>query len=156
VPASSTIHYCLVHPLHRVHARSSTFQAKALLRDDGTLLAGALVATTSFRSGDPDRDARVFEVAGAQVGFKGQARLEPAACVGTVHLTVAGELTLNRVSRPLAVPLAVEFAPDGTARVRGSFEVSLEAHRIERPSLLLMKVEDTLRIELDLAFAREA
>lgn len=155
VPASSAIHYHLVHPLHRVHGESSAIQAKAILGEDGSLLAGALVPTSSFRTGDRDRDARVLEFVGAQVGFKARATLEPPSGAGTLNVTLAGELTLNRVTRPLAVPLAIDFAADGSVRVRGGFEVSLEAHGVERPSLLLMKVEDTLRIELDLAFARE-
>jgi hypothetical protein len=113
------------------------------------------VPTTSFRSGDRDRDARVLEVIGAQVLFKGQARLD-AVTPGRRRVELAGELTLHGVRLPTTVPLDVELAADGTARVRGSFEVSLEAHAIERPSLLFVRVEDTCRIELDLGLAPKA
>lgn len=153
VPSASTVHYHLVHPLHRVHGRSSALKAGAILREDGTLTAGAIVPTTSFRSGDADRDARILEIVGAQVIFRGEVRLGRLDPAVTARIALEGHLTLNRVRRPVSVPLEVEPGTDGGARVRGSFEVSLEAHAIERPSLLLLKVEDSCRIELDLTFA---
>jgi hypothetical protein len=155
VPASSEIHYHLVHRLHRVHGRSSAVQGGAILRGDGSVVAAAIVPTTSFRSGDADRDARVLEVVGRQVAFKGEAKLD-GLTPGVRRVAMAGELTLHGVRRPVTVPLEVELAADGSARVRGSFELSLEAHAIERPSLLLMKVEDACRIDLQLALAPKA
>ena len=48
----------------------------------------------------------------------------------------------------------VEPGPAGL-RVRGSFQVSLESFRIERPSLLFVKIDDACRIDLDLLLREE-
>ncbi len=149
-PAASSIQYHLVHALHRVDGRSKTIHGKAVVQRDGAVLAAVVVPVASFRSGDPDRDARALEALGPAVGFKGQCRLDPSAS-SAIQVTMEGELTLHGIRRPMRVPLMVHFKPDGTAQARGSFDVSLENHAIERPSLLLIKVEDACRIELDLA-----
>jgi YceI-like domain len=156
-PVSSTIRYHAAHRLHRATGLSRSAQGKAIVHEDGRVLAAVLVPVASFRSGDVDRDARVREILGtggpAVVVFKASGRLAPAevrASRASVELALEGELTLHGVRRPMAIQVALELAPDGTARVRGSFEVSLDSHGVVRPSLLLIKVEDTCRIELDL------
>ena len=151
--AASALRYQIVHRLHRVHGCSSGMQGRAIVQPDGKVVAGVLAPVASFRSGDADRDARTVEVLGAFVVFKGEATLPRGD--GCAQVTMRGELTLHAVRRPISVPLTVEFEESGRVRVRGAFEVSLEAHAVERPSLLLMKVEDACRIELDLVLRDE-
>jgi hypothetical protein len=52
------------------------------------------------------------------------------------------------------VPVTVEFAADGSARVKGKLAISLDAHRVERPSLLTIKIDDACTIDLDLLLRR--
>jgi polyisoprenoid-binding protein YceI len=150
-PAGSAIRYHLVHALHRVTGTSCAAQGKVLVREDGSLACGVLVGVASFRSGDDDRDARAREIlergGHRLVVFKGTARL-PAP--GARTAPVEGELTFHGVKRPLSLIATVEPAAGGALRVRGAFEVSLEAHAVERPSLLLVRVEDACRVEVDL------
>jgi polyisoprenoid-binding protein YceI len=70
----------------------------------------------------------------------------------TVTLDLTGELELHGVRRPVSMPVTLEMKADGTARAHGSFDVSLDAHQIERPSLLFVKVDDACRIEFDISF----
>jgi hypothetical protein len=135
-PAASAIHYHIVHKLHRVTGRSQGAQGKAAIQDGGKVVAVVLVPASSFRSGDDDRDARVREILGSRgvsfVIFKGEGQLpEP----------VRGA--------------PVELSPGGFARVQGSFAVSLDAHEIQRPSLLFVRIEDTCRIDVDLVLRDE-
>jgi len=65
-PASSAIHYHIVHKLHRVTGRSQGAQGKAAIQDGGKVVAVVLVPASSFRSGDDDRDARVREILGSR------------------------------------------------------------------------------------------
>ncbi len=146
--AASVISYRIVHPLHRVDGRSASVQGGAVVQPDGHVVAGALVPVASFRSGDADRDARTVEILGRLVTFKGQTRLPASGA--RAEVTMQGQLSLNGMRRPLIIPMTVDLGPDGTARVRARFDVSLENHGVERPSLLLMKIEDTCRIEIDL------
>ena len=145
---ASVVRYGIVHRLHRVAGSSAKVQGKASLQPDGKVVAGVLVPVASFRSGDDDRDARAVELLGAFVVFKGEGHLPPGQ--RQAQVTLRGELTLHGVRRPLTVALTVQIEADGSVRARGGFEVSLESHRIERPSLLFVRVEDTCRIELDL------
>jgi hypothetical protein len=39
-------------------------------------------------------------------------------------------------------------------RVKGAFDVSLDAHGVERPSLLLVPIEDACRVDVDLLLRR--
>ena len=146
--SASVVRYGIVHRLHRVSGRSANVQGKATLDPDGTVVAGVLVPVASFRSGDDDRDARTVEILGTFVVFKGKGHLPPGQ--RQAQVTMQGELTVHAVRRPLTVTLTVELEPDGAARVRGGFELSLEGHRVERPSLLFVKVGDICKIELDL------
>jgi hypothetical protein len=48
----------------------------------------------------------------------------------------------------------VEFGGDGAAHVRGSLAVSLEAHQVERPSMLAIKLDDECTIAFDLKLGK--
>lgn len=156
--ARSLVRYHVVHKLHRVAGVSSAIEGRGLVLPDGRVQAMVRVPMASFDSGERNRDAHMRETVEAGrfpfVVFKGAARIDPAQLAGgreaTVDVRMDGEVELHGVTRPVAVPLAVIFSPDGTARVRGTFEVSLETFGIERPSLLFVKVEDACRIEVDL------
>ncbi|HET6923557.1 MAG TPA: YceI family protein, partial [Anaeromyxobacteraceae bacterium] len=61
-----------------------------------------------------------------------------------------GEVDLHGVKKPVAVLLTIDLSPEGSARVRGSFEVSLDSFGIKRPSLLFVKIDDACKIDVDL------
>jgi polyisoprenoid-binding protein YceI len=162
-PARSTVRYHVVHKFHGVTGTSSTVEGKAVLKPDGQALAMVRVPVASFDSGDRNRDANMREAVDAGrhpfVVFKGVMRLGAemvaAARAVTVETRMEGEVELHGVKKAVAVPLTIELSPDGTARARGSFAVSLDAFGIERPSLLFVKIDDACRIEVDLALRPE-
>jgi polyisoprenoid-binding protein YceI len=160
---ASTLRYHVVHKLHRVEGTSRRVEGKAVVQADGQVLAMVRVPVATFDSGDGNRDAHAQEVLDPAkfpfVVFKGRSQLPtgvlPASAgVETLPLRLEGELELHGVKRPLAVEVTLSLRPDGTARAAGSFDVSLDAHRIERPSLLFVKIEDACRIDVDLALRR--
>lgn len=162
-PSASAVEYHVVHKLHAVDARSSRIEGKAVLQPDGKVLAMVRLPVASFTSGDGNRDAHMQEVLETGrfpfVVFKGVAQLDrtvvPASGrAATARVDMTGELELHGVRRTLTVPIAVEFRPDGSVAVRGTFEISLDAFAIQRPSLLFVKVDDGCRIDLELV-ARE-
>jgi polyisoprenoid-binding protein YceI len=152
--AASTIQYTIVHKLHRVAGTSHEVEAKAILKDDGSLLTMVRVPVASFRSGDANRDEHMLEAMDAgkfpYVVFKGIARLGSTHDLPSGPLPLNGELELHGVKTPLMVPVTVLQRPDGSLRARGSFGVSLDAHHVERPSLLFVKVDDDCHIDFDL------
>lgn len=162
-PAESTVRYHIVHKFHRVSGASSTIEGKAVLQANGRVLAMVRIPVASFDSGERNRDSDMREALEAQrfpfVVFKGIARLDPGVVAASraprVEARMEGEVELHGVKKPAVVPLTIELTPDGGARARGSFEVSLDAFGIERPSLLFVKIDDACRLEVDLTL-REA
>jgi len=157
-PAGSTVTFLIVHKLHEVNGRTQRVEGRAVVQPDGKVLAMARVPVATFDSGDSNRDAHMREaIEAGRFPFavvKGIATIPAGALDGSrpaaVEVTLAGEVELHGVKRPVQVPLTVTFEPGGAARVRGEFTVGLEAHGVERPSLLFVKVEDACRIRLDL------
>jgi polyisoprenoid-binding protein YceI len=162
-PAKSTVRYHVVHKFHRVTGASSTIEGKAVLAADGLVRAMVRVPMASFDSGERNRDADMREAVDARghpfVTFRGAVRLAPevlgAGQGATAETRMDGEVELRGVRRPVVVPLTIELSPDGTARARGSFEVSLDAFGVKRPSLLFVKIDDACKLDVDLAL-REA
>jgi polyisoprenoid-binding protein YceI len=159
-PAASALRFRVVHPLHAVHGRAKVVEARAVLAPDGELRAQARAQVASFDTGDGNRDVNLRAALEADrfplVTLKATGRLAiPAALPAEVPVTVAAELDLHGVKRPLEIPLTVRLGADGSARATGSFPVSLDAHGIERPSLLFRKVDDLCQVELDLLLRRE-
>lgn len=158
-PDASTARYFVVHKLHKVDAASRRLEGKAVIQADGRVLAMVRAPVGSFDSGDGNRDAHMQEVLDTQhfpyVVFKATGRLPgdlPAAGgAAPVDLTLTGEVELHGVKRPVTVPVKIEIRPDRTLRVRGELVVSLDAHGIERPSLLFVRLDDACRVEVDLA-----
>jgi polyisoprenoid-binding protein YceI len=157
--AASTVRFHVNHKLHEVDGVSRHVEGKALLEPDGTVKAMVRIAVQSFESGDANRDSHMLETLEAgrhpYVTFKGIGAVPGAApAAKPLEVTLRGELEFHGVKRPVEVPVTVEFAADGSARVKGRLVVSLEAHQVERPSLLMMKLDDECVIELDLKLGR--
>jgi len=160
-PAASSLRFHLAHPLHHVDGHAKTMEAKAVLSPDGQLKAMARAQVATFDTGDANRDANMREVLEPDrfpyVVIKATGHLAtPSSLPAEVPLKLAAELDLHGVKRQMEIPVKVRLEPGGAARVSGSFPVSLEAHKIERPSLLFKKVDDTCRIDLDLVLRPES
>jgi polyisoprenoid-binding protein YceI len=157
-PAASTLRYHVVHKLHRVDAETRSVEGRAALKPDGTVQAMVRAGVAGFRSGDANRDGHMQEVLEAGrfplATFRGLARLGPDLQLPAT-LPMDGEVELHGVRRPVQVALAVERLADGSLRARTSFEVSLDAFGIERPSLLFVKVDDACRIDVELTLRPE-
>lgn len=158
-PAASAIRFQVVHKLHKVDGRATQLEGRAVARDDGTVAVMVRVPLATLRTGVANRDQHMYEA--LEVGkypyvvFKGVGRLGPGGALPEGPLTLDGQLDLHGIQRPVSVPITIERRPDGALRGRGGFAVSLDAHRIERPSLLFVKIEDGCRIDLDLVLREE-
>jgi polyisoprenoid-binding protein YceI len=157
--AASSIRYHVVHKLHRVDAETRATEGRAVIKPDGTVQAMVRAAVSSFRSGDANRDAHLEEVLESgrfpSVTFRGVSHLGADLQLPATPITMDGEVELHGVRKPVRLDLALERQPDGALRVRTSFEVSLDAFGIERPSLLFVKVDDACRVDVDLLVKEE-
>ena len=158
VKEHSTLRYDVKHKLHVVSAESHEMEGKALLKPDGSVQLMVRAPVTSFRSGDGNRDEHMQETMDAQafpyVVYKGVAKIQPPTSYpATMDVAVAGELDFHGRKHPETVQLKVEMRSATDWHVTGGFIISLDKYQVERPSLLLIKLEDACKIDLDLQLA---
>jgi polyisoprenoid-binding protein YceI len=85
------------------------------------------------------------------VTFKGVSKLTPPTTFpATVKLDVKGELEFHGRKKPETVPVEVTFTSAKDAQATAKFAVSLEKYEVDRPSLMLIKIDDAIQIALDL------
>lgn len=145
-----TIEYLVSHKLHKVVGTSSEPEVMMIL-DEAGLRVMARAKASSFRSGNGNRDAHALEaidaanhplvvVRGLAAGFKA-----PAA-PGRVKVPMKVEVELRGVKVSHDIEVDLEFKSPTKAEATFSFPASLEAHEVERPSLMMIKVDDAMRI----------
>ena len=61
----------------------------------------------------------------------------------SVHLRLSGQFELHGVKRAMEVPVDATRAEDGTLSVTAHFDVALADYKINRPAFLMMKLEPT-------------
>lgn len=146
---NGTVEYRLVHKFHKITGVSKAMAIRGSVDGSGLkLMARAQVST--FDSDNANRDAHMMEavegekypwvsVRAALPGFK-----LPTSGTTTVTVQAAVELHGVAVNHPIDIKLQTK---DGV-HFKASFEFdeSLTAHKIERPSLMFVPVEDTIRI----------
>lgn len=157
----SSLTYKLKHKLHEVVGRAAPSEGRARLLPDGTLQVAVRANVADFDSGNANRDAHMKEVTEAHkfpaVEFKGVATgvKVPETFPAQVPVTLKGQVTFHGVKQPVEVPMTVTFTSAKEARAEGTFQLSLEAHKVERPSLLMVKVDDKLVLEPKLLLVGE-
>ena len=141
----SWVSYRLVHPLHLIEATSKDVLFTVTLNTASKRFENVIaqVDVMTFDSGNSNRDSHAMEVVDAisypDVTFRSASTSENG---DTIH--IAGNLTFHGVTRAIAASAIATWSPEKLS-VRGGFDISLESFKIERPTLLLIPVEDTLR-----------
>jgi polyisoprenoid-binding protein YceI len=148
----SSISYKMVHPLHEIEATSkeADFQIEADPSKKEIESVSARVDVMTFDSGNSNRDSHAMEVIDAisypEVTFVSSSITE----VGD-SLKVTGKLTFHGVTQDIVALAATKWSSE-RLEVRGGFVLSLTAFKIERPSLLMIPVEDALRFTFTAVF----
>jgi len=158
---SSFLTYKLKHKLHEVVGKAPPSDGKARLLPDGTLQVNVRANVKDFDSGNSNRDAHMQEVTESAkfplIDFKGKATgvKLPTSFPAKVPVTLKGELTFHGVKQMVEVPMTVLFNTDKQAVAEGTFDISLDGYKVDRPSLLMVKVDDKLVLEPKLVFEVE-
>jgi polyisoprenoid-binding protein YceI len=149
----SALTYRLKHKLHVVEGKARPTEGKARLLPDGTLQVAVRANVADFDSGNSNRDAHMKEATEAAkfptIEFKGVATgvKLPTAFPSEQAVVLKGQLTFHGVKQAMEVPLKVVFTSAREVSAEGQFQISLEAFKVERPSLLMVKVDDALDLE---------
>ena len=151
----SSMTYRMVHPLHKIEATSKevVYDVEA---DPGTKqfkTVSGWVDVTTFDSGNSNRDSHAMEVIDAitypDAKFEGTGFTQKGD-----SLFITGKVTFHGITREMTAG-AVTHWSEGKLEVDGSFDLSLAAFKIDRPSLLMIPVEDTLSFSFAAIFGLE-
>jgi polyisoprenoid-binding protein YceI len=151
-PSGTSITYFIVHPLHHVEATSKSIESTATIDASAHTVTGVemTVDVTTFDSGNSNRDSHAMEVVDAltypEAKFVGE-RFESKGD----SLMVSGNLTFHGVTRAVTLRTLPTWST-GSLEVSGTLDVSLTEFSVERPSLLLIPVEDGLHFVLRALF----
>jgi len=157
--ARSTATYHVVHKLHQVEGVDGKLEGKARRLDDGTVQAMVRGLVKDFDSHNGNRDEHMQETVEAAKfpGVTVKAVLKEADPAPKSYKAEATcEVTLHGVTQTVKAPVEVSYDEAGKAHVSGSFNVSMEGFKIQRPALLFVPVDDAIKVELDLWFTRSA
>jgi hypothetical protein len=147
---NGSVEYRLVHKFHTITGVSKAMVVRGSV--DGTglkIMARAPVST--FDSGNGNRDAHMMEaVEGEKYPWVNVRAVEPGfklpAQKGTVKVTVQASVELHGVAVNHPIEITLESQDGIHYRASFTFSESLTAHKIERPSLLFVPVDDLITI----------
>jgi hypothetical protein len=155
----SSVTYTVIHKLHHVEGTDAKLEGKARRLDDGTVQAMVRGLVKDFDSHNGNRDEHVLETveAGKFPSVTVKATLkEPDPASKSYKADATCEVTLHGVAQAAKAQLDVAFDDAGGAHVTGSFTVSIEGFKVQRPALLFVPVDDAMKVQVDLWFARSA
>ncbi|MBC7447795.1 MAG: YceI family protein [Hymenobacteraceae bacterium] len=152
--ARSSITYTCVHTLHEWSGTSHNLDAVLVLDAARALPTKVAMVgkVADFDSGNSNRDSHALEVLDAikypTLSFV-STRITPVA--GT--LKVEGNLTFHGIMRPVVMvvtpqPTAHELA------YTGQLLVNLSDYSIDRPTFMLVPMEDAMKLDLVMVFSR--
>jgi len=150
-----TLSYAVVHKLHEVTASTKHVEGRALALPDGTVKVQVRAKVATFDSGNSNRDVHMreatHEAAHPYAEVKGTMSDLTLPLDGPRQVLLRATVELNGEKHPQDVPVKLEPEAAGI-RATFSFPISLDAYKVERPQLLLIKIEDKATISGDLHF----
>lgn len=144
----SEITYKIVHPLHEVEAVSR--DADCIIDADASKKmiskVDVIVDVTTFDSGNSNRDSHAMEVIDALSYPEAEFHSTDVTQEGD-SVKVTGALTFHGITKNIELKGTTDWSAENLT-VSGKFNISLTEFEVERPSLLLVPVEDTLRFTI--------
>ena len=176
-PSKSTLSYKVIHKFHESVGVDKKLQGAAAIKgSDAQVQIRANVA--DFDSGNANRDAHMKETVeeakypdvtlkGIVKGLAVPAKFPdvtlkgvvkglgvPASFPGKASGTLEGQLTFHGQTNPIKIPVTIEFESADKAHATSEFDVSLDGYKVDRPSLMFVKIDDACHITADLQFAK--
>jgi YceI-like domain len=152
-----TLSYTVVHKLHEVTGTTHELEGLARLQPGGPTLVQVRARVATFDSGNSNRDSHMREATHEPLHPLAEVKgtLPPVTLPlgGPLELTMDGRVELNGIQQKQSIPVRLEPAGPRAVRARFSFPISLDAFHVDRPELLLIKIDDRATIAGDLLFA---
>ncbi len=159
-PAESTITFHLIHKMHKVDGVSKKIEGKAVVSPDGKAQVVVRAPVESFDSGNVNRDAHMKETleaarfANVELKALADGMTAPATFPTTMKKTFKAQLMFHGQKGLFDIPIDITWESATRVRAACKFQISLEAYKIERPSLMFVKVDDDLQLDVKLLFKK--
>jgi polyisoprenoid-binding protein YceI len=144
----SSITYYLKHPLLEVESVSKDADCVADIDPVKKEIQSVQVQVdvTSFNSGNSNRDSHAMEVIDA-LDYPYATFSSSEISQSGDSIKVKGKLTFHGISKDIIISALPRWS-DKKLIVDGRFNISLTAFKVDRPSLLMIPVEDNLRFDI--------
>jgi polyisoprenoid-binding protein YceI len=148
----SFIKYKLTHPLHEVEAISDKGICIVNIDTASKEIKQTLVEApvTSFNSGNSDRDSHAMEVINA-IKYPSAKFLSSSIVYKGDTLIIAGAMTFHGITKDIIFDAAQKLNGN-KLEIDGTFKLSLTAYKVDRPTLLMMPVNDDLTFTIKEVF----
>ena len=151
------ISYTVVHKLHQVTGTTRKLEGLARLQPGGPTLVQVRAPVATFDSGNSNRDAHMREATHEPLHpvaeVKGTLPPVTLPLAGPQDVTLDARVELNGIQQKQAIPVHLEPSGPRAVRAKFSFPISLDTYRVDRPELLLIKIDDRAVISGDVVFA---
>jgi YceI-like protein len=152
-----TLAYTVVHKLHQVTGTARKLEGLARIQPGGPTLVQVRAPVASFDSGNSNRDAHMREATHEPLHpfaeVKGKLPPLTLPLSGPQDLILEARVELNGIQQKQAIPVHLEPSGQHGVRARFSFPISLDSFHVDRPELLLIKIDDKATISGDLLFS---
>jgi len=151
----TSVTYLLSHPLH--HMESTSKEIDCRIEIDPAKKEIRTVSTqidvTTFNSGNSNRDSHAMEVIDAII-YPDVIFSSTSIVQNGDSLKAMGKLTFHGITKDIIIAAITKWSPN-RLEVQGFFNLSLTDFKVERPSLLGIKCDDTLNFSLTVVFKLE-
>lgn len=152
VQHASSVSYRLSHFFHVIEAASkdAVWQIELDTAAKEIKSVSSQVDVMTFDSGNSNRDSHAMEVVDAMT-YPDVRFSSTTLIANRDSLNVTGKLTFHGVTRDIVVTAVSKWSADNV-EIRGNFNVSLTDFNVDRPSFLMIPVDDTLKFSLTAMF----
>jgi polyisoprenoid-binding protein YceI len=113
----------------------------------------AQIDVMTFNSGNSNRDSHAMEVIDA-ITYPDVIFSSISIVQNGDSLIATGKLTFHGITKDIIIAAVIKWSPN-RLEVNGAFNLSLTEFKVERPSLLGIKCDDTLKFSLAVVFKLE-
>jgi polyisoprenoid-binding protein YceI len=160
VRGQSTLVYKMVHKMHTWTGTSKEVEGKATILPDGRAQVVVRAPVASFDSDNTNRDSHMKEATEAgiyptvELKAIGEGITPPATFPSKETKGFKAQLTFHGVTNRFEFPVELTWKSATELAAHATFRIAIEDYKVERPSLMFVKVDPDLDLTADLTFKR--
>lgn len=146
----SSVSYTGNHFLHKWSAENKNINGIVQVNDQSILNIGAVAKVSDFKSGNSSLDSNSFRVLEA---LKFPNIIFKSTSINEIDdkITINGLIEFHGIEKSISLLANIDEV-EGFTQLTGNFVLKLSEFLIERPSLLLRKIDDEISISFNVTY----